>query len=156
MRKVVLIYGPPCSGKTTKALELAQPGDLVIDWDQLARDAGSPREHDHRPEHARAASRARMELEQHAATMTDGTAYVIRTLADEQERAEAAERLRATDIIRCDPGGAECIRRAHDLGRKPSTDELIIRWYAQDWGSRALTIRRTGGAAAQTTHPGLA
>ncbi|MFD5599191.1 AAA family ATPase [Leucobacter sp. NPDC058333] len=156
MRKVALIYGPPCSGKTTQARTLARPGDLIIDWDLLAQEAGSPRDHDHEQRFAVAASRERMRLEDYVTHMTNGTAYIIRTLGDPDEREQAAARIGATELIRCDPGGAECIRRAHDLGRRPTTDELIIRWYAQDWGSRALTHRRTGGAAQRTAHPGLA
>ncbi len=153
-RTVTLIYGPPCSGKTTYVRELAHHGDIIVDWDDLAREAGSTREHDHLPQYAAAAGRRRMELERDIADMTTGTAWIIRTLGNPTERQQAAERLRAT-LLRIDPGGAECIHRAHHTGRPPATDELIIRWYADDWASRALTTRIRGGALQQTAHPGL-
>ena len=154
MRNVYLIYGPPCSGKTTYVQDHAKPGDLIIDWDQLAIEAGSQREHDHQPHHAKAASRRRMELETLAANMRHGTAWIIRTLGDPQERQQAADRLNA-QLVRIDPGGATCIDRAHATGRPATTDEQIIRWYAADWASRALTQRKTGGTLAKAAHPGL-
>lgn len=154
MRNVHIVYGPPSSGKTTYVNEHARPGDITIDWDKLAQDAGSPKTHDHAREYAQAASRRRMELEREVERMTTGTAWIIRTLPNPQDREDIAERLQA-DLIRCDPGGNECIRRAHEAGRPPSTDELIIRWYATDWGARALTARTRGGTLAPNHHPGL-
>ena len=34
-KKVFVIWGPPCSGKTTLVKEKKQPGDLVIDMDMI-------------------------------------------------------------------------------------------------------------------------
>jgi predicted kinase len=36
-RRVVLVCGPPCAGKTTYVREHANPGDLIIDYDDLAQ-----------------------------------------------------------------------------------------------------------------------
>ncbi|HYN37221.1 MAG TPA: AAA family ATPase [Actinomycetota bacterium] len=33
--EVVLVAGPPCSGKSTYVRDHARPGDLVLDWDRL-------------------------------------------------------------------------------------------------------------------------
>lgn len=152
-REVHLIVGPPCAGKTTYVTEHARPGDIVVDWDQLARKAGSPRHHDHAPEYAHQATRLRWELEQQITHMTTGRAWVIRTLGDPTQRADAAQRLGA-EITIIDPGGAECITRAHQTGRPTDTDEAIVRWYAAQWGSRALTTRHTGRMTPHA-HPGL-
>lgn len=154
MREVHLIVGPPCSGKSTLVRERAVPGDIVVDWDDLARQAGSRRAHDHLPEHARQATRMRWEAEQHIAQMRTGRAWVIRTLGDLEQRVDAAERLGA-EVTIVDPGGAECIRRAHAQHRPADVDEAIVRWYAAAWGSRALSTRHRGGSVARGAHPGL-
>lgn len=44
---VTVVCGPPCAGKTTYVREHAQRGDLVVDYDDIARRLGSPRTHDH-------------------------------------------------------------------------------------------------------------
>lgn len=44
-RHVTLICGPPVAGKTTLAKRLAQPGDLILDLDTIAKQLGSPTHH---------------------------------------------------------------------------------------------------------------
>lgn len=46
-RQVTIVCGPPCSGKSTYVREHMQPGDLVVDYDDIAQRLGSPRTHDH-------------------------------------------------------------------------------------------------------------
>lgn len=47
--KVTVVCGPPCAGKTTWVREHAQPGDLIVDYDDIARRLGSRRDHGHHP-----------------------------------------------------------------------------------------------------------
>lgn len=44
---LTIVTGPPCGGKTTHVQTHAQPGDIIIDYDQLAVALGSPDHHDH-------------------------------------------------------------------------------------------------------------
>ncbi len=44
---VVVVTGPPCSGKSTHVRTHRKPGDIVIDFDLLAQALGSPNPHDH-------------------------------------------------------------------------------------------------------------
>jgi predicted kinase len=37
VRQVTLVYGPPCAGKSTFVQERALPGDVVLDFDVIAR-----------------------------------------------------------------------------------------------------------------------
>lgn len=155
MRQVILVYGPPLGGKSTWVRQHARPGDVVIDFDALAVEAGSPRTHDHERRFRAAASSRRMELERHVERMKRGRAFIIRTLGDPAERGAAADRLGA-QLHLCDPGGAVCIERAHAAGRPPEVDEVIVRWYAQHWGARALARRAHGGRISRVRdHPGL-
>jgi len=47
MVTLTVITGPPCSGKTTYARQHAKPGDIIIDFDQIAQALGSPVTHGH-------------------------------------------------------------------------------------------------------------
>jgi hypothetical protein len=47
--EVTIVCGPPCSGKTTWVRQQAKPGDLIVDYDDIAQRLGSPRSHDHHP-----------------------------------------------------------------------------------------------------------
>lgn len=47
--QVTVVCGPPCSGKTTWVREHARPGDLIVDYDDIAVRLGSPQSHHHHP-----------------------------------------------------------------------------------------------------------
>src|SRR5579875_2707438 len=135
MRDVTLVVGPPCAGKTTWTAQHAQRGDLIVDWDQLAIEAGSPVAHDHPDRYRAAANARRSELEQHVAEMRDGRAFVIRTAARLAERLRLADQLGAhIEVI--DPGVQVCLERAAADGRHPDVDAAILRWYGLQWGAR--------------------
>lgn len=135
MRDVTLVAGPPCAGKTTWVVQHAGPGDLIVDWDQLAIAAGSPVAHDHAPGHRAAATARRTELEHQVSEMSDGRAFVIRTAARPDERTQIAYRLGARiEVI--DPGVQVCLARAAADGRHPDVDAAILRWYGLQWGAR--------------------
>ena len=46
---ITVVTGPPCAGKTTHVHQHALPGDVVIDFDAIARALGSTEDHDHDP-----------------------------------------------------------------------------------------------------------
>lgn len=84
---VHLICGPPGAGKTTYVKDQAGPDDVVIDLDEIRRTVGAGQ-----------ASMWRMAAERAAANHEESDVWVIRTLANPQERADAAQRLNATDV----------------------------------------------------------
>jgi predicted kinase len=129
--RVVLIAGPPCAGKTTLALQLAEPDDLVVDRDAIARQLGSRRTHMHGQYVTRLAElRMRAMLVQLQAGDFTGTAYVVRCLPVRAQRDAIAHRLGA-EVRLLDPGLAECLRRATVDGRPPGTVQAIHQWYAR-------------------------
>lgn len=150
MRQVTLVVGAPCSGKSTWVAGRAQSGDLVIDWDQLAVDAGSPVPHDHPAAYRAAASAERARLEQQVSEQVDLTAWVIRTLPRPADQVRAERRLWSTSTHVCDPGLAECIRRAQADGRPPDIDRAIVRWFALRAGAR-LDDHHAGGRDIRST-----
>lgn len=145
-RQVTLVVGPPLAGKSTWVAERARPGDTVVDWDALAVEAGSPRDHDHEREYRAAASRMRTQLEQHIADIQfDGVAWVIRTLPFPEDRPEVVARLGATDVVVLDPGMDVCLERAREAGRHPDIDAVIVKWYALKAGARCYVRTPRGG-----------
>lgn len=131
MRRVLVIAGPPCSGKTTLALQLAQPGDLVLDRDVLARQLGSRRGHMHSRYITRLAEqRMRTRLARLASTVDDVTAYVVRCAPLAAQRERLAQQLGA-EVQLLDPGIEECLRRARAAHRPAGTVRAIHQWYAR-------------------------
>jgi len=128
-RRVTLVCGPPCAGKSRYVADHARPGDVVVDYDAIARSMGSPDAWDH-PEPIRMLARSRRtDLEDEVARMPSGTAWVIRSLPEGDRRAAMARRLRATDVVVLDVPPEEALRRAaHD--RRPSwTESVITSWW---------------------------
>jgi hypothetical protein len=124
----LLIVGPPCSGKTTLALQLAQPGELVLDRDRIAVELGSDRTHMHTTAITRQAEqRMRAELAR-LAHHPQTSAVVVRSTARPAQQSELAAYLGA-ELTRLDPGMHECLRRARAARRPHGTYAAIRRWY---------------------------
>jgi predicted kinase len=136
MRDVHLVVGAPCAGKSWFVAENAEPGDLIVDWNLLAQEAGSPVAHDHDQFIIPLANAARKRLEAEVAESGDITAWVIRTAPSPRDQQSIMRRLRATELITVDPGMEECLRRSRDEGRPPDVDQAIVKWYGMYYGAR--------------------
>lgn len=128
-----MLCGPPCGGKTTRARELATGADdLVVDFDEVARELGSPTLWLHPEPYRTRAEQHVVQLLTRLPGNGPGTAYVIRSLPRAQQRAIAARLTRADATYVLDPGMDECLRRATvDSERPEGTDEQIRSWYAR-------------------------
>jgi predicted kinase len=146
---VTLIAGPPCSGKTTLARQLARPGDVVLDLDTIAIRLGSPRRWQHSPEYV-----AQAEAHMHAALRRLATiqtaAYVVRSLPHPRQRAQLARALHATVLV-LNPGQAECIRRAR-ADRRPRDTESAIRWWYRTYRPHPLDTPWPPSPASTAAH----
>lgn len=117
-RRVVLIYGPPAAGKTTKAREMGLP---IFDRDE-SRWANEEA----------AFQRALAAI----GTNPRAQAVVIRSGATASSRERWEQLLRPTDIIMLNPGRKECERRAQHRAREDrpgpirSTMAAIANWFA--------------------------
>lgn len=122
MRRVILVTGPPCAGKTTHVKLHAQPGDLVLDQDQLG---------------ARRMGQAMAALP----AMTDGTAWVIRCAPGPTARRALAQRIGATELVHLVEPEHVLVQRA---ARRPDPRRHIAAvsaWFAAE---RADRPPRTG------------
>src|ERR1044072_5358097 len=121
----VLIAGPPCSGKTTLAEQLANAGDVVLDFDAVARELGSPARWMHQEPYRTQAEMRMRDLMDRLPGSAPGTAYVIRSVPDPRHRATTARKLQAKAVHLLDPGMDECVRRSEVDGRPDGTVESI-------------------------------
>jgi len=120
-RRVTLITGPPCAGKTTWARDRAQPGDIVLDQDAIG---------------AAAMSRGL----DHVAAMTDGTAWVIRCCAGQHNRVRLAAQIRATDTVHLQPPAEVLLARARQRRHPARHVQAVRQWLADEQaGGRAGT-----------------
>lgn len=122
MNKVHLIVGPPGAGKSTYATEqAAKTGGTVIDYDNfraLAPDADT-------------AERWRLEAESRAHDLGKDV-YVVRTLAKADERAAAAERIKADETIVLLTSAEVSKARVSERDGDDSKHEAIDAWW-QDY-----------------------
>jgi len=124
---VTLVCGPPCSGKSTYVTQHASPDALVVCWDTIAVELGSPREHAHPPRLYRAIAR---EYDRRIGQVRDaGEAWIIRTLADPSERRRWARRFNAELVVLCPP--LDVLRERAQARPDPATTVRDIRrWLA--------------------------
>lgn len=140
---VTLVCGPPCAGKTTWVARHAAPGDLVLDFDQIARgELGSPFKWDHTPRVWREAERlirTRMRaLGEHG---PDRPSWVIRAIPDGHTRDVVAGNIGATRRMLLLPPRQALNRRALARPDPVETRAAIARWladYTPDDGDEVL------------------
>ncbi len=142
-RSVTLVCGPPCAGKSTHVARHAQPGDLIICFDQLARQAGSPNRHRHTRDQRAAAGAAFRRHCEHLADR-DGTAWVIRCAPTPAEREQLAQQIRADHVVVLIPPIDLALRRAAADRRQPGTFAAIRRWFATYTPSPVDTVTEAG------------
>jgi 5-methylcytosine-specific restriction protein A len=128
-RHVVLVCGPPCAGKTTYVQEHAEPDDLILDADDIARAAGSPAKWKHSQQYRDIAEQAMLNGIDQVASSTDTRAWIIRSLPSAQDRARLAAHIRADQVIVLTPDLDVLLARAKR--RAPGTRGTILRWLAR-------------------------
>lgn len=151
---LIVVMGPPCSGKSTWIRDRAKPTDIVIDYDRLAMALSGPRpeDHDHSPvvdAVTKAARKAAIESAMRHVTKVD--VYLIHTNPGRHELV-AYER-HGADIVLLDPG--KDVVRARCATQRPSRIFAVIdQWYAdRDRGGWTPKPRRAPSAAYTESDP---
>lgn len=125
---VYLIYGPPCSGKSTYINERMERGDLVCDVDLIYQAISGQDPHDadlHVHETA-------LQLKENLLDIIrdrDGgwhDAYVVSIANTHEKLAEAMERIKADECVLIKTPYEVCMERAKE---RP----LYFQWLIQEW-----------------------
>ena len=136
----VIVWGPPCSGKSTRIRQHMQPGDIVLDLDDLAH-ALAPADPTHAyPEAVRAMARkARLSIIDWAAAwgveQPEATAWIVDSNCT--PRGLARWRALGCHVEQIDTDRATCSARA-EANRPPGYSERIAEWFAQHRGTPVL------------------
>lgn len=131
-KKVYLITGAPCSGKTTFSRELMEAGDLIVDIDDIWQQiSGRPRYE--KPNSLKPLVFATREAQEEQVRLRSGTwrnAFIVRSLPLAMDRTRAAERLGA-EVITIDTPKEECLERLrkNPQGRNVAEYEKYINDY---------------------------
>lgn len=172
MPTTTIVCGPPCSGKNHYVEQHQRAGDVVIDWDAIAVELGSPKQHHHpKAMYAQIAAeydRRLAELEQDPPT--DHDVWIIRGMPEHSERVAWSARFNAAVVVLTPPVDVllpRARRRGHAVGLtewsirkwferaakdpKPATpyvpsDETITWWTAEALAAQAKTQAPTNGA----------
>ena len=127
---MTLVCGPPCSGKSTWAREHRTSSTTVLDWDDMARTAGSTARWNHAQEHRQAAETRMQQAIHDIAQIEAGHFILIRACADPAERQRLAEYIRADEVVVLAPPRAVLYARANRRTVPAKVRRAIDRWLA--------------------------
>lgn len=128
---VVIVSGPPGSGKTTYAKAQAGAGDIVIDLDDIGNEiAPSRREyHDWDKRHLKQALYIRNRRIAALSKAKGGTAYLILTVPKREDRQWWIDKLNAQSVVMATPADV-CIERLKEDGRADEPLKNVVRqWW---------------------------
>lgn len=134
MPTTTIVCGPPCAGKNHHIDEHSKPGDVVIDWDAIAVELGSPKQHHHpKAMYARIAAEYERRLDQvEQDPPADHDVWIIRGLPEDTERQAWAKRFGA-DVVVLTPPLDVLLQRARRRGHAVGLTE----WSIRKWFERA-------------------
>lgn len=130
-KAVYIIYGAPCSGKTTLVNQLRQRGDIIIDMDRLYQAISGCTLYD-KPDNIKAAVFAARDALLDVVKTRYGqwcNAYIIGGYPHKAQREALAKKLGA-QLTYCEATKEECIARAEERGQFAGAwKKYIERWF---------------------------
>ena len=127
---MIIVAGPPCSGKTTYVRQRALSEEEVLDWDtiytELAGEGPRPAPVGWNPLRQATETEFRRRWEQQT------TGWVIRCAPNNRQRSFMRDQKQATSVVLATPTG-ECIRRLMLDETRPDKQAWsveIVRWWS--------------------------
>jgi hypothetical protein len=121
--RIVLVVGPPGSGKSTLVSERAGPSDVVVDYDLLAEALGGGQ---HGSGKSEAATKARGAV---LTALRRGELDAPRAwIVSANPKAESMFPHHEVEVV--DPGRVEVLRRCREAGRPGEWAGLVDDWYS--------------------------
>ena len=135
-KRVYLIHGSPCAGKTTYVQTVATREDLVVDLDRLHAAVTVAALYDKPDATRRVAFGLRdyllEEIRTAGARRPWQNAYIIGTYPERLDRERFVRDYRA-ELIHIDTPREECIRRATEDETRRGVREAVVGWIEQYW-----------------------
>lgn len=125
-QQVVLVCGPPCSGKTTFVRTNAGPEDMIVDYDDIRQALSGSRYQANPAVDAKAAELWAAQLE----VRHPGTTWLVWAAPTRGQRAMMRRRFDC-QVLLMRAGLDECLERAR-AERPPTYQQAIVRWF-QTW-----------------------
>lgn len=145
--RVMLVCGPPGSGKSTYVAERATPADTIIDLDEIkAQMANAPLYHADKRWLGPALAQRNRQLADLSKAPVTHTAWVILSAPSKPLRKWWSDTLRAENTAVLDVPADECKRRIKaDERRRPVMVEhlsAVDDWWAREKGHKAIPLKR--------------
>ena len=126
-RSITVVTGAPCSGKSEYVQLKASEGDVIVDYDSIARAFGSTTEHGSTGAIRRVALDARESALETILAGIDSPAWIIHTSPDNDWLASYASA--GATFRKMGATLEECLARAKEDDRPEGTEEAIRRWF---------------------------
>lgn len=135
-KRVYLVYGSPCAGKTTYVNSIATRNDLIVDLDKIHRAICICGLYDKPDATKRVAFNVRDYLLDEVRTATPRRkwqdAYIIGTYPDRIDRDMFVQDYGA-ELVHIDTSKEECIKRAYQDIERSSIRDAVIGWINAYW-----------------------
>lgn len=135
-KRVYLVYGSPCAGKTTYVNNVATRNDLIVDLDKIHRAICICGLYDKPDATKRVAFNVRDYLLDEVRTATPRRkwqdAYIIGTYPDRIDRDIFVQDYGA-ELVHIDTSKEECIKRAYQDIERSSIRDAVIGWINAYW-----------------------
>ena len=125
-----IVWGPPAGGKSTWVAERAEPGDAVIDLDEIVGELTG--RHGHEGATPEALSAATWERNRRIAALqraASGRAWIILSLPRAVDRTWWQDKL-GCQLVSINPGRGVCAYRACERGSPKDHEAAVSRWFA--------------------------
>ena len=135
-KRVYLVYGSPCAGKTTYVNSVATRNDLIVDLDKIHRAICICGLYDKPDATKRVAFNVRDYLLDEVRTATPRRkwqdAYIIGTYPDRIDRDVFVQDYGA-ELVHIDTSKEECVKRAYQDIERSSVRDAVIGWINAYW-----------------------